>query len=159
MTVLFAGTLAYHDLQDNDIPIAELTHRERIEEAALTDSIEAAPRVFWVSAKFDVSAYCPCERCCAGFADGFTASGISVWKHRYFVAADRDFSFGTVFIIPGYANGDPVPCIDRGGKIKGTRLDVCFANPHLTMKQNHQAALNFGRREITVKYWRRSNGR
>lgn len=43
---VLATLLTYYDSMRNDIPIAELTHRERIEEAALTDSIEAAPRFF-----------------------------------------------------------------------------------------------------------------
>ena len=45
--------------------------------------------------------------------------------------------------IPGYAEGKPVPVLDRGGAIKGNRLDVFFPT--------HQAALNWDRKTLTVE--------
>jgi 3D (Asp-Asp-Asp) domain-containing protein len=61
-----------------------------------------------------------------------------------FIAAPKRFPFGTAFRIPGYANGDPVPVLDRGGAIKGNKIDCYF--------ESHQAALNFGRQTLVVMY-------
>ena len=100
----------------------------------------------WVSAEFDVSAYCaPCDICCKGANDGVTASGNRVdGPIRHWIAADASFPFGTVFRIPGYNLGRPVVVLDRGGAITGNRLDVYFST--------HQAALNWRRRKLTCEY-------
>jgi len=93
---------------------------------------------------FEVTAYCPCEKCCGRWADGYTASGKPVSANNgLFVAADKRIPFGTMVAIPGYAEGKPVPVLDRGGAIKGNRLDVFFPT--------HQAALNWDRKTLTVE--------
>lgn len=91
-----------------------------------------------------VTAYCPCERCCAGFSDGVTACGRSVYSNRSrFVAADtRLLPFGKKVSIPGYYDGVPVPVYDRGGRIKGRRLDVFFLS--------HSRARKWGARWLNV---------
>jgi 3D (Asp-Asp-Asp) domain-containing protein len=60
-----------------------------------------------------------------------------------FAAADRRYSFGTQMIVPGYNNGRAVEVLDRGGVIRGERLDVFF--------HSHQEALNWGVRYLDVK--------
>ncbi len=91
-----------------------------------------------------VTAYCPCTKCCGPNAHGVTASGKPVsYNDGHFVAADTRFlPFGTQLLIPGYNNGSPVPVIDRGGAIKGNRLDVFFPT--------HQEAREWGRRWVMV---------
>lgn len=96
---------------------------------------------------FVVTAYCPCKKCCGPRACGITASGAPVSaNHGLFVAADRTIPFGTRISIPGYANGDGVPVLDRGGAIRQGRLDVYFPT--------HQAALNWGRKTLTCEVMR-----
>lgn len=75
-----------------------------------------------------VTAYCPCKKCCGPGAKGLTASGRSIrYNGGQFVAADtRVLKFGTKLVIPGYANETPVPVIDRGGAIKGYHIDLFF---------------------------------
>lgn len=92
----------------------------------------------------EVTAYCPCTRCCGPRAQGITASGKHVsYNGGRFVAADtRLLKFHTNLIIPGYADGRPVPVIDRGGAIKGHKLDVYFPT--------HYEARQWGRRKIPV---------
>jgi 3D (Asp-Asp-Asp) domain-containing protein len=92
----------------------------------------------------EVTAYCPCTRCCGPKAQGITASGKPVsFNGGRFVAADtRLLKFHTKLVIPGYANDQPVPVIDRGGAIKGHKLDVYFPS--------HQTARQWGRRKIAV---------
>jgi 3D (Asp-Asp-Asp) domain-containing protein len=92
----------------------------------------------------EVTAYCPCTKCCGENAQGITASGHDVsYNNSRFVAADNGLPFGTKLVIPGYAGG-AVEVIDRGGAIKGHKLDVFFPT--------HEEALQWGRQfvEVTV---------
>ena len=92
----------------------------------------------------EVTAYCPCKKCCGPKAQGITASGKRInFNDGLFVAADKNvFDFHTKLKIPGYANGQAVPVLDRGGAIKGHKLDVFFPS--------HAEALKWGRQRIAV---------
>lgn len=83
-----------------------------------------------------VTAYCPCRKCCGKHANGRTASGYSVWTNGgKLVAADtRILPFGSLIAVPGYDAGDVVPVLDRGGRIKGHRLDLLYPT-HLEAKK------------------------
>jgi len=85
----------------------------------------------------NVSAYCVCEKCCGKFADGITASGKPAVGR--ICAAPPEYPFGTKFVVDGVV----WTCEDRGGAIKGNKLDLLFPS--------HQEALNFGRQYILVK--------
>jgi 3D (Asp-Asp-Asp) domain-containing protein len=91
-----------------------------------------------------VTAYCACPKCCGSNARGLTASGRSIsYNGGLFVAADTKlFKFGTQLQIPGYASGQPVEVIDRGGAIKGYHVDVFFSS--------HEKAKSWGKRNIEV---------
>ena len=92
----------------------------------------------------EVTAYCACQKCCGPRAQGVTASGRHVtYNNGRFVAADTSIlKFNTNLIIPGYANNKPVKVLDRGGAIKGNKLDVFFAS--------HQEARKWGRQKLWV---------
>lgn len=94
-----------------------------------------------------VTAYSPDERSCGQFADGVTASGYSVWTNGMkLVAADtRLLPFKSIITIDGYNEGKPVPVLDRGGKIKGHRLDVLYPT--------HEIARKWGKQWIDVDVW------
>jgi len=96
----------------------------------------------WQSIQMRVTAYCPCPKCCGEYSDGVTARGYKIRPGDTFVAADRRYSFGTEMLIPGYSNGRAVKVLDRGGAIKGNRLDVFFAT--------HQEALEWGVKYLEV---------
>jgi len=100
----------------------------------------------WESIEMRVTAYCPCPKCCGQYSDGVTACGYKIRPGDTFVAADRRYSFGTEMLIPGYSNGRAVKVLDRGGAIKGNRLDVFFAT--------HQEALEWGVKylEVSVRW-------
>ncbi len=85
-----------------------------------------------------VSAYCPCEICCGPFADGITASGVPAVGR--ICAAPPEYPFGTVLDIEGY--GEYV-VRDRGGVIKGNRLDLLF--------ETHAEAKAFGVQYLKVR--------
>lgn len=93
--------------------------------------------------RMEVTAYCPCKKCCGPNAQGITASGLPVsYNGGKFVAADTDvLRFGTQLMIPGYDQG-PVEVIDRGGAIKGRKLDLYFPT--------HDQALEWGRKWVDV---------
>jgi 3D (Asp-Asp-Asp) domain-containing protein len=93
--------------------------------------------------QMEVTAYCACIKCCGPNAQGITASGKDIsYNDGKFVAADTSvLPFGTKLMIPGYASA-PVEVIDRGGAIKGNKLDVFYAS--------HEEALKWGRQKITV---------
>ena len=94
--------------------------------------------------RMEVTAYCPCTKCCGSNAQGITASGKLVdYNGGKFVAADtRLLPFGKKLVVPGYADGAPVEVIDRGGAIKGNKLDLYFPT--------HEEALIWGRQMLDV---------
>ena len=94
-----------------------------------------------------VTAYSPDARSCGKWADGITASGYSVWTNGMkLVAADtRLLPFGSIISVPGYNGGNPVPVLDRGGAIKGRRLDVLYPT--------HEIARQWGAQRLTVTVW------
>lgn len=101
------------------------------------------PADTWQVVNMQVTAYCPCEKCCGPLAQGITASGHKIAPGETFVAADRRYSFGTELIIPGYNNNKPVKILDRGGAIRGDRIDLFFAS--------HKQALEWGVKFLDVK--------
>ena len=84
-----------------------------------------------------VTAYCPCKLCCGVHSDGITASGAKA--EGKLIAAPRSIPFGTWIDIKGYGMAE---VLDRGGAIKGRRLDVFFPT--------HQKALNWGVQHIEL---------
>ena len=79
---------------------------------------------------FKLTAYCGCTKCC-GNNDGITASGTKVIAGRTIAAPSR-FAFGTQLEIDGHI----YTVEDRGGAIKGNRIDIYF--------NSHKEALAFG---------------
>ena len=102
----------------------------------------------WESIEMRVTAYCPCPKCCGEYSDGVTACGYKIRPGDTFVAADRRYPFRTEMLIPGYSNSQPVKVLDRGGAIKGNRLDVFFAT--------HEEALKWGVKYLEVNVRRKN---
>ena len=72
---------------------------------------------------FKVTAYCSCATCC-GKQTGITASGTRATAGRT-IAASGQYAFGTKLLI----NGNIYVVEDRGGAIKGNRIDI-YMNSH-----------------------------
>jgi 3D (Asp-Asp-Asp) domain-containing protein len=105
------------------------------------DAVQAAGNTHVV--RMNVTAYCPCPKCCGKNAQGLTASGKPIsFDGGHFVAAPAKYAFGTKLVIEGYNDGQPVQVLDRGGAIKGNHLDVFFPT--------HEQAKAWGRRWIDV---------
>ncbi len=125
---------------------ATTTGVDTVSPSAVNESVKsAAPqqRSQWQTVRMRVTAYCACRRCCGKFADGITASGHKIRRGDTFAAADRRYSFGTEMIVAGYNNGKPIKVLDRGGAIRGNKLDVFF--------NSHRKARKWGVKYIDVK--------
>lgn len=110
------------------------------------ESAQPAPEpVNYHKYQLEVRAYCPCEKCCGKWADGYTASGKSVTANGgMFVAAGSAFEIGEYVLIPGYS-AEPVPVLDRCGSSYPYCLEVFFFD--------HQDALNWGVRDVLVRHY------
>ena len=86
---------------------------------------------------YKITGYCSCAKCC-GSATGRTASGTTATAGRT-VAASSALPFGTDVII----NGHTYTVEDRGGAIKGNRIDIFFSS--------HAQALAWGVRYLPVE--------
>lgn len=87
---------------------------------------------------FTLTAYCPCSLCC-GKSDGITASGTIATEGRTIAADTSILPFGTEV----YINGQAYVVEDRGGAVKGNKLDIFF--------NDHEEALQFGvKRDVEV---------
>jgi 3D (Asp-Asp-Asp) domain-containing protein len=87
--------------------------------------------------------------CCDDWADGRTANNHLIKSGDHFIAAPRNYKFGTLMIVPGYNNDQPTPVWDRGGAIKGNRIDLYFGSKDGV--SGHKRALQWGRQYINVK--------
>ena len=87
---------------------------------------------------FKITAYCSCSKCCGAHASGYTASGTLATANRT-VAASSQYAFGTKLII----NGQEYVVEDRGGAIKGDRIDIYM--------DSHADALAWGVRYLPVQ--------
>lgn len=89
-----------------------------------------------------VTAYCPCEKCCGAYANGYTATG-AIATQGVTIAADPDvFPMGTEIELDGHT----YTVQDTGGAIAGYRLDLYF--------DSHEDALRWGVREKIVRWSR-----
>lgn len=85
---------------------------------------------------FNVSFYCPCSKCCDGYANGITASGVYA-QAGITIAAPSKYAFGTQIYLEGMGT---YTVQDRGGAIKGNKIDV-YVN-------SHEEALRLGRKQV-----------
>lgn len=88
------------------------------------------------------TAYTPDERCCAPYADGYTATGYPAGYGS--IAIDPEygmFQYGDVLYVEGYGLGVADDC---GSAIKGEHIDVCFNLGEL------QKADDWGRQYVRV---------
>ena len=140
-------------LPENPIASNQQVSRDTVQEQQLiaslmkdvvakTDHEKLAESGHWRMIRMRVTGYCPCSKCCGVFSDGITANNHHIQPGDTFVAADRSYQFGTEMAIPGYNDDQPVRVMDRGGAIKGNRLDLFF--------HTHQAALQWGVQYLDV---------
>lgn len=91
--------------------------------------------------EFVLTGYCPCAICCGAYSNPsnpITASGTVAAAGRTVAADTSVFPFFTELAI----NGQKYVVEDRGGAIRGNRIDIFFSS--------HQEALVFGKRTASV---------
>jgi len=104
-------------------------------------SVSAVARERYVG-EFTLTAYCSCRKCCGANAQGITASGKRV--RQGMIAADWNvLPQGTKVSLSCFPGREFV-VEDKGGAIRGNRIDVWFPSHHL--------ALEFGV-DRDVKVW------
>ena len=111
----------------------------QVQKKVETSRSASLPRTSTASANgetYKITAYCSCSKCC-GKATGRTASGTQATAGRT-VAAPSRFAFGTKLNI----GGQIYTVEDRGGAIKGNRIDIYV--------DSHSAALQWGVRYLPV---------
>lgn len=86
---------------------------------------------------YTATAYCPCRKCC-GKSDGITASGTKATAGRTIAADTSKLPFGTKV----YINGHEYVVEDRGGAIKGNKIDIFFSS--------HAEALKYGKKKVEL---------
>lgn len=149
-------------VNDPLIPSPEATEPVGETEPELADDYEADTTIRYFGGRpvrpvrqimMTVTGYSPDARSCGDSADGITASLHDVETNAFkLVAADtRVLPLGTMVSVPGYDQGMVVPVLDRGGKIKGARLDVLFPT--------HEQAMKWGVRKIPVTVWQYADGK
>lgn len=88
---------------------------------------------------FVITAYCTCRICCGVYSGGNrTASGTVPTSNRTIAVDTNVIPFGTKVVI----NGQVYVAEDRGGAIKGKRIDMFF--------MTHKQALKWGRKSMEV---------
>ncbi|MBO4863545.1 MAG: hypothetical protein J5517_04225 [Eubacterium sp.] len=112
--------------------ITEMNGNGSVSVSANTGGVYASTADGTYLGQFVLTGYCPCVICC-GKTNGITASGRPATANHT-IAADSRFAFGTQMII----NGIVYTVDDRGGAIKGNRIDIFF--------NTHAEALQFGKK-------------
>ena len=99
-----------------------------------------------------VTAYAPDPRCCYPYDGKTTASGLSVRTNGgRLVAADPGIvPLHWLVAVPGYHSQQPVPVLDRGGAIRGHRLDVLLPS--------YDQAKEWGSRILEIRVYRPLDG-
>lgn len=142
--------VVYHDSLEfsRDIIHEEITKdsTNRVEEVG-TNIFVATSRgqTKFVKAMYvTATGYCPCNICTGSYDGSRTASGAPT-RAYHTIATPKTFSFGTEFFIPYFSKASNKGIFvveDRGGAIKGNRIDVFF--------NTHNEALKFGRRTLKI---------
>lgn len=89
--------------------------------------------------KFVITAYCTCRVCCGVYSGGNRTASGTVPTSNHTIAVDTSvIPFGTKVVI----NGQVYVAEDRGGAIKGKRIDMFF--------MTHKEALRWGKRTMEV---------
>lgn len=119
------------------------------ESATIVEEVVASDPAIQSLGEFTLTAYCPCVRCCGVWSEqhqskkgtGYiqkTASGTIPTAGKTIATDTNTIPFGTTVII----NGHEYVAEDKGGAIKGNRIDVFF--------DSHEEALAFGRQKSEV---------
>lgn len=125
-----AAEAEYAMEQEHDLPpVVEVIRQETPQE-----------HIYTHESTVTVTAYCPCEKCCGEYANGYTATGAKATQ-GVTIATDPDvIPMGTEVEIDGHIYISQ----DVGGAISGNRIDLYF--------DRHEDALQWGVQEKKVRW-------
>lgn len=92
-----------------------------------------------ISLVCELTAYCPCEKCCGQWAGGYTATGTVPTAGRTVGVDPEVIPLGATVYIDGQAYR-----AEDTGAFAGNIIDIYM--------ESHEEALRFGRREATVTW-------
>lgn len=124
-------------------PETQVTVLSKVETLEPTEPIEIEDSLISLG-EFTVTAYCPCVKCCgiwsaehpSRIGTGYiqkTASGTIPTAGRTIAADPSVLPYGTVIVM----DGNEYIVEDRGGAVKGNKIDIFF--------ESHEAALKWGK--------------
>lgn len=139
--LLIFEIVLFYSVTNNHSPEAMLPVVQSVD-SLITPSIEylsAEEEVKAIKETYTITAYCPCKKCC-GKSDGITASGAKAVEGVTIAADTSVLPFGTKVEI----DGNIYTVQDRGGAVKGKKIDIYF--------DNHEKALQYGKqvKEVTI---------
>ncbi len=149
MTITDPMVEAEHAASDETVQIEEAPPDFPLETRWFNGRPVRPARTLWMT----VTAYSPDSRSCGEWADGKTASLHSVWTNGMKLAAadTKILPIGSMITVPGYDHDQIVPVLDRGGAIKGYRLDMLYPT--------HEIAQQWGVRRLKVTVWEYADGK
>jgi 3D (Asp-Asp-Asp) domain-containing protein len=112
----------------------------------------------WIPVLVEVTAYCPCVKCCGRMARGITADGSPTTAHPYNLAGDiYSFRLGDEVFIPlGYGALDSIRwdnrvfiVDDRGEALNTDAREAGLPRLDLRVRE-HWWAKQFGRKRIII---------
>lgn len=120
---------------------AEAEDAEPVECALIREEPEGPeePAVQMITMVCELTAYCPCEKCCGQWAGGNTASGTVPTAGRTVGVDPEVIPLGTTVYIDGQAYR-----AEDTGAFTGNIIDIYM--------DSHEEAMRFGRREATVTW-------
>lgn len=105
----------------------------QVEEIVTDTESEETPVIERISlGEFQVTAYCPCSKCCGEWADGITYTGTVATENHTIAVDPYVIPLGSTVEI----NGTEYVAEDIGGAINGNRIDIFF--------ESHETALEWG---------------
>lgn len=137
--LLLAATLAV--ILAAGVRCAEAEDAEPVECALIREEPEGPeePAVQMITMVCELTAYCPCEKCCGQWAGGNTASGTVPTAGRTVGVDPEVIPLGATVYIDGQAYR-----AEDTGAFAGNIIDIYM--------ESHEEALRFGRKEATVTW-------
>ncbi len=123
---------------ETTVETTTLTTTETTTEATSETTTEATTEGAVQLGVFEITGYCPCEKCCGKGARGITATGTKATAGRTIAVNPNVIPYGTKVRI----NGQEFIAEDTGG-VKGNVIDMYF--------DTHDEALSWGRKHEVVE--------
>lgn len=137
------SVLSYETKKDETTHTASVKCAETcVKRVATHEVCEETPEYISLG-NFETTGYCPCEKCCGKWADGYTATNTVATEDVTCAVDPEIIPYGTKLMLL-FDDGriEHYTAEDCGGAIKGNRIDVFY--------NNHSTALAHGVQNASV---------